>query len=80
MPITILPPIADDVNTSWANANDDSDAMSTDSDGGVNIGEIPGHRHPRKYRRPSSSENDDIDIITPGEAVTDDPQWMRLVL
>ncbi|KKK24506.1 exosome complex component rrp4 [Aspergillus rambellii] len=74
MAITILPPVADDVDASYADS--DIDAMSVDSDGGVDL--TPGKRS-RPTKRPRLLEGTGIGagIITPGEVVTDDPQWMR---
>ncbi|KAL4907641.1 hypothetical protein BDW74DRAFT_166328 [Aspergillus multicolor] len=74
MAITILPPVADDVEATYQES--DFDEMSVDSDGGVAL-------TPAKAARPSKRarliEGTDIGtgIITPGEVVTDDPQWMR---
>ncbi|GES65546.1 exosome complex component rrp4 [Aspergillus terreus] len=71
MAITILPPVVEDVSY----PDSDADSMSVDSDGGVGLG--AGASRPSK--RPRLVEGTDISsgIITPGEVVTDDPQWMR---
>ncbi|KAL4882363.1 IEC3 subunit of the Ino80 complex, chromatin re-modelling-domain-containing protein [Aspergillus karnatakaensis] len=73
MAITILPPVADDVDASYLES--DFDEMSVDSDGGVELAA----KASRQTKRPRLIEGTDIGtgIITPGEVVTDDPQWMR---
>jgi exosome complex component RRP4 len=66
MAITILAP------KPAAEPYEESDRESDDSsdDGGANLeGDID--MRPKKKRR------NDYDIVTPGESVTDDPQWMR---
>ncbi|KAL6235115.1 hypothetical protein BDW75DRAFT_230619 [Aspergillus navahoensis] len=52
------------------------DEMSVDSDGGV---ELTPAKSSRPTKRPRLIEGTNIGtgIITPGEVVTDDPQWMR---
>ncbi|KAE8395373.1 IEC3 subunit of the Ino80 complex, chromatin re-modelling-domain-containing protein [Aspergillus alliaceus] len=74
MAITILPPVIDDVDTSYSDS--DVDPMCVDSDGGVDlaIGKAS-----RPSRRPRLVEGTNITsgVVTPGEVVTDDPQWMR---
>ncbi|KAI9376483.1 IEC3 subunit of the Ino80 complex, chromatin re-modelling-domain-containing protein [Aspergillus egyptiacus] len=74
MAITILPPVADDVDAPYPES--DFDDMSVDSDGGVELTTAKGSR---PAKRPRIIEGTDIGtgIITPGEVVTDDPQWMR---
>jgi exosome complex component RRP4 len=64
MAITILPPAP-------AAQPYDSDNQSEDSDdGGVDLqGDLD--------MRPSKRAKYAKDIFTPGESVTDDPQWMR---
>ncbi|KAL2862953.1 exosome non-catalytic core subunit RRP4 [Aspergillus lucknowensis] len=73
MAITILPPVADNVDGPCPDS--DLDDMSVDSEGGVEL--APAKSRPTK--RPRLIEGTDIGtgIITPGEVVTDDPQWMR---
>jgi len=68
MAITILAP------KPAAEPYEDSEGDSEDSDdGGANLdGDID--MRPKKRRR------NDYDIVTPGESVTDDPQWMRYSL
>ncbi|KAL4757505.1 IEC3 subunit of the Ino80 complex, chromatin re-modelling-domain-containing protein [Aspergillus foveolatus] len=74
MAITILAPIADDVDATYPES--DFDDMSVDSDGGV---ELTPAKSSRPTKRPRLIEGVDIGtgIITPGEVVTNDPQWMR---
>ncbi|KAL4816011.1 IEC3 subunit of the Ino80 complex, chromatin re-modelling-domain-containing protein [Aspergillus spinulosporus] len=74
MAITILPPVADDVDVTYPES--DFDEMSVDSDGGV---ELTPAKSSRPTKRPRLIEGVDIGtgIITPGEVVTNDPQWMR---
>ncbi|KAL4792280.1 IEC3 subunit of the Ino80 complex, chromatin re-modelling-domain-containing protein [Aspergillus venezuelensis] len=66
--------VADDVEPKYPDS--DFDEMSIDSDGGVEL--TPG-KPSRPTKRPRLIEGTDIGtgIITPGEVVTDDPQWMR---
>lgn len=74
MAITILPPVVDDVEATCAES--DIDEMSVDSDGGV---ELTPTKASQPTKRPRLIEGTDVGrgIITPGEVVTDDPQWMR---
>jgi exosome complex component RRP4 len=76
MAIIILPPIVDDVDISHSDS--DVDSMSVDSDGGIDL--ATGNAS-RPSKRPRLVEGTDITsgVVTPGEVVTDDPQWMRLV-
>jgi len=68
MAITILTPTP---ATTLYYANSDSSASDED-DGGVDLdGDID--MRPKKRARHHGSSN----IVTPGEMVTDDPQWMR---
>lgn len=71
MAITILPPPPPPQDY------DDSDSESDESDdGGValdNDGDLD--MRPKKRARTGESKS----VVTPGEVVTDDPQWMRLV-
>lgn len=69
MAITILAPAPPCVPHQVDNSSEDSD------DGGV---DLPGGDldiRPAKKARHSSK-----DIVTPGEIVTDDPQWMRFAM
>ncbi|KAB8269614.1 IEC3 subunit of the Ino80 complex, chromatin re-modelling-domain-containing protein [Aspergillus minisclerotigenes] len=74
MAITILPPVVDHVDISPSDS--DMDSMSVDSDGGVDLAT---GRTSRPSKRPRLVEGTDITsgVVTPGEIVTDDPQWMR---
>ncbi|KAL3470806.1 IEC3 subunit of the Ino80 complex, chromatin re-modelling-domain-containing protein [Aspergillus californicus] len=71
MAITILPPVANDIDATYPDS--DIDEMSVDSDGGVEL------TTSRPTKRPRLLEGTDIGtgVITPGETVTNDPQWMR---
>jgi exosome complex component RRP4 len=77
MAITILPPVVEDVNSPPPDS--DFDSMSIDSDGGVDLTSRGGSR-PSKRPRLVEGTKIGAGIVTPGEVVTDDPQWMRLVL
>ncbi|KAJ5472494.1 hypothetical protein N7530_006495 [Penicillium desertorum] len=70
MAITILPPVVEDVRPYEA---DSDDSMSMDSEEDV---EMAGISRPHKRPRLGNS-NIGTGIVTPGEVVTDDPQWMR---
>lgn len=76
MAITILPPVVEDARASHADS--DIDAMSMDSDGGVELGTADTSRASKRPRLIGGTKIG-AGIITPGEVVTDDPQWMRLV-
>ncbi|KAL4767452.1 IEC3 subunit of the Ino80 complex, chromatin re-modelling-domain-containing protein [Aspergillus nidulans var. acristatus] len=67
-------PVADDVDATYPES--DFDDMSVDTDGGV---ELSPAKSSRPTKRPRLIEGVDIGtgIITPGEVVTNDPQWMR---
>ena len=67
MAITILPPAS-----AYGTYYEDSDNLSDDEDGGVNL-EGSLDTRPKKRARHHGSYS----IVTPGETVTDDPQWMR---
>ena len=68
MPITILPPaLPPQINY---NANSDvDDDMDIDSEGDVDMA-----ADRATYKKPRTSRGH---IVTPGELVTDDTQWMR---
>ncbi|AEO64557.1 f3cd7fcc-d948-48b7-85fe-9f1e6a49dfc4 [Thermothielavioides terrestris] len=75
MPITILAPkFSRPVN---AREDDVSSISSSDSeDGGAALdGDIAMTRPPKRARLATSLATSDI--VTPGELITDDPQWMR---
>lgn len=74
MAITILPPVVDDVDI----PSDSDDSMSVDSDGGVGIAAGRGSRS-GKQSGLAGVVAGSTGIVTPGEVVTDDPQWMRSV-
>ncbi len=74
MGIIILPPVVEDI----ASHHDESDdSTSVDSDEDVEMSGV------RASKRAHIGEGDDLTVstgvVTPGEVVTDDPQWMRLV-
>lgn len=79
MAITILPPVVEDVRQKnsqsaySADYGDSDDSMSDNSDSDVEMG---GVSLPQKRRR---LDGDKIatGVVTPGEVVTDSPQWMR---
>ncbi|KAL2816309.1 hypothetical protein BJX63DRAFT_387913 [Aspergillus granulosus] len=73
MAITILPPVADNVDVPYPDS--DFDEMSIDSDGGVEL--TPAKSRPTKRVRLIEGTDIGTGIITPGEVVTNDPQWMR---
>jgi exosome complex component RRP4 len=64
MAITILAPAPAAVPYHTNNSSDDSDDGGVDLEGDVSM-------------RPSKRARHTKDIVTPGETVTDDPQWMR---
>ncbi len=70
MPITILPP-APPPQVSYEAYSDDDDEMGLDSEGDVDM-EIG-----RTYKNPPLSRRH---VVTPGELVTDDTQWMRFAI
>ena len=72
MAITILPPVVEDARPYEA---DSDGSMSVDSEEDV---EMTGISRPHKRPRLGNS-NIATGIVTPGEVVTDDPQWMRWV-
>ncbi|CAG8936598.1 unnamed protein product [Penicillium salamii] len=71
MAITILPPVVEDLSPYHA---DSDDSMSVDSDQDVEMTGVS-----RPHKRPRLQPNSDIStgVVTPGEVVTSDPQWMR---
>lgn len=71
MPITIVqpapPPGFNPNETSYA------EDLDSDSEGGADVdGDVSTGRPPKRYR-----QSDDDAIVTPGEIITEDPQWMR---
>ncbi|KAI1006102.1 hypothetical protein K3495_g2117 [Podosphaera aphanis] len=67
MPITILAPAPAPISLTFSNILEASD----DEDGGVKIQSTEDDRPTPGAHRAES------EIVTPGETVTDDPQWMR---
>src|SRR5437762_6700432 len=69
MAISILPPAVEveEEGEGWYNSSDDGDADGDISMGSGNV---------RPVKRPRLERGG---IVTPGEVVTDDPQWMRYV-
>jgi exosome complex component RRP4 len=73
MPITIIAPKPIPRYYTRDEGNEDSDSDS--SDGGADLeGDI--RMRPAKRAR----RDDRYEIVTPGEVITDDPQWMRYAL
>ncbi|CAG8029488.1 unnamed protein product [Penicillium salamii] len=73
MAITILPPVVEDLSPYHA---DSDDSMSVDSDQDV---EMTGVSRPHKRPRLQPNSGISTGVVTPGEVVTADPQWMRWV-
>ncbi|KAJ5937433.1 Exosome complex component rrp4 [Penicillium verhagenii] len=71
MAITILPPVVEDMAT--YQQSDSDEFMSDNSDSDV---EMSGVSRPNKRARVGNNKSGK-GIVTPGEVVTDDPQWMR---
>lgn len=71
MGIIILPPVVEDI---VPRHEESDDSMSVDSDEDV---EMSGVRAPKRAR--IGNQTVSTGVVTPGEVVTDDPQWMRLV-
>jgi exosome complex component RRP4 len=72
MGIIILPPAVEDI---VPRHEESDDSMSVDSDEDV---EMSGVRSQKRAR--IGNETVSTGVVTPGEVVTDDPQWMRLVV
>jgi len=70
MAITILPPVVEDLG---AYQSDSDESMSENSDSDI---EMSGVSRSNKRAR-LGSKKAGKGIVTPGEVVTDDPQWMR---
>lgn len=66
MPITILPPVVE--ADPYVSSDDDFE----DSDGDVDMDLDANKPRPSKKLRLSKGG-----VVTPGEIITDDPQWMR---
>jgi exosome complex component RRP4 len=68
MPITILQPAAAARQPFY---DPDASGSDSDSEGGVDLdGDVSMGRPAKRARR-------DEAIVTPGEVITEDPQWMR---
>lgn len=73
MPITIITP-----KPVPRHFGRDTVSSDSDSDGGGGGVDIEGDVAMRPAKRARRSGGDEI--VTPGEVITDDPQWMRSVL
>lgn len=63
-----------------SNPDSDSDASESDSEaGGVDVQDDIALAIKAESRRPARRARYGSDIVTPGEVITDDPQWMRFV-
>lgn len=73
MAITILPPPPPaqdyDSDSSYDSEEGSEGGVALDNDGDLDM-------RPKKRQR----HGGDTSIVTPGEVVTDDPQWMRYVI
>lgn len=67
MAITILPPAS-----AYKEPQEDGSSEDSDVDGGVELEAGSGARPSKRLRHSLDQE-----LVTPGETVTDDPQWMR---
>lgn len=79
MGITILPPVVEDIRRpSDEDGGVDMD-MDVDVDVDVDMDQLPTKR-PRLAKGPSArGSRSATGLVVPGESVTSDPQWMRLV-
>ena len=81
MPITILPPRPSRPINPFSDplSDSDSDSGSSTGGGGADLsGDIPMiTTRPSKRARLDTSSDSESAIVTPGEVITDDPQWMR---
>jgi exosome complex component RRP4 len=71
MAITILPPVVEDLGP---HQSDSEDEMSINSDEDTEMGGVSLSQPTKRNRVENKIGNA---IVTPGEVVTDDPQWMR---
>jgi exosome complex component RRP4 len=71
MAITILPPVVEDVAPYHADSDDSMSGADSDSDV-----EMSGVSRPNKKARTGNGKISS-GIVTPGEVITADPQWMR---
>lgn len=74
MAITILPPVVDDADVPQADSDIDAMSMDSESDADTATG---GHFQSAKRHHIAGISKLNTGIVTPGEVVTDDPQWMR---
>lgn len=78
MAITILPPAP--ATASVNTKNNDSDEDYDFDEGGVDLeGDVKMDADMRESKGTKQFDIDALDIVTPGEIVTDEPQWMRSV-
>lgn len=76
MPITILQPAPPPGYNPYGSKNAADSDSDSDSEGGVDIeGDVSMGRSSKRFHR-----SDDDAIVTPGEIITEDPQWMRYVM
>ncbi|CAL5866584.1 uncharacterized protein PFLUO_LOCUS793 [Penicillium psychrofluorescens] len=73
MAITILPPVVDDLGHRPPYHAESDDSMSVDSDEDIDMTGTGS----RPHKRPRLGGKIGTGVVTPGEVVTDDPQWMR---
>lgn len=71
MAITILPPVVEDAPRYQDSDSDES--MSDNSDSDVEMGGVSLPQKRSRFNKLGEG------IVTPGQIVTDDPQWMRYV-
>lgn len=69
MAITILPPVVEDIRPNHA----DSDDSMSDSDSDVEMSGVSQAHDGHGF----GSRKIGTGVVTPGEVVTDEPQWMR---
>jgi len=70
MAITILPAVVEDAPR-YQDYSDSDESMSDNSDSDVEMGGVPLSQKRARFNKPGEG------IVTPGQIVTDDPQWMR---
>ena len=72
MPITIIAPKS--IPRDFGRGDDEGASDSDSSGGGADVDGDVKMRPAKRVRR-----DDEYTIVTPGEVITDDPQWMRFV-
>ncbi|GAB1316264.1 Exosome complex component rrp4 [Madurella fahalii] len=79
MPITIIAPKPSrPIHDPEDNASDASYDSDSSTGGGADLeGDIPMTGRPSKRARLTTSHGNGSEIVTPGELITSDPQWMR---